>query len=158
MKTSCFRYLTSFLLLSVGPSCFAQAVTIRVINEIDGRPLQKQQVGLSLFYEKGETTPASYEPNMSGETDANGKVQFRIPEPIPAHFSVMVHLTSEHWRCSCWVMGVTQDLIQKGSVGSRPSAKSEKSGAPVKAEPAQILILARPFSFFERLLYPFLKQ
>src|SRR6266566_1935657 len=39
-------YLTSFLLLSLGASCFAQAITIRVINAADG-PLRKQQVSVS---------------------------------------------------------------------------------------------------------------
>jgi len=149
--------LSLSLLLSLGPFCFAQAVTIRVINAADGRPLKKQPVSFSLLYDKGEKTPANYESSLSGETDANGEVQFRISEPVPAHFSAMVHLTSEHWRCGCWVMALTQDLIQKGIEGPQPSAKSEKSDAAVKAVPWEILILARPFPFFERLLYPFLK-
>jgi hypothetical protein len=152
-----FRYLACVLLLALAPSCFAQAVTIRVINAVDGRPLQKQHASVSLLYDKGERTPANYEPNLSGETDANGEMQIRIPELAPAHFSVMVNLTLEHWRCGCWVMGVTQDLIQKGIVGPQPSAKSGKSDAAIKAVPGEILILARPFSFLERLLYPFVK-
>jgi hypothetical protein len=153
-----FRYFARVLLLALAPSCLAQVVTIRVISAVDGRPLlRKQHASVSLLYDKEERTPANYEPSLSGETDAHGEMQIRIPKPAPAHFSVMVNLTSEHWRCGCWVVGVTQDLIQKGIVGPQPSAKSEKSDAAIKAVPGEILILARPLSFLERLFYPFMK-
>jgi hypothetical protein len=153
-----FRYLMWLALIWPGSICLAQSVTIRVIDVHNARPLQKQKVALTLLYDKGEKTPATYEPNLSGETDANGETQFRIPDPAPLHFSVMVHLTSEYLRCGCWVMGDTQDLIQKGFVGPQPSAKSHKSDPSVKAAPGEILILAGPMSFFEGLLYPLLKD
>jgi hypothetical protein len=138
--------------------CIAQPLTVRVINIHNGRPLQKEKVSFDLLYDKGERTPAIFEPNLSGETDAKGEAQFQIPDPAPLHFSVMVHLTSEYLRCGCWVMGATQDLIQRGIVGPKPSAKLEKSDAAVKAAPGELLILAGPMSFLERLLYPITKE
>ena len=153
-----FRLLVWLALTWPGSFCLAQPVKIHVINVRNGRPLQNQKVSLTLLYDKGEKTPATFEPNLSGVTDANGETQFRIPEPAPLHFSVMVHLTSEYLRCGCWVLGATQDLIQKGIVGPQPSAKSEKFDAAVKAAPGELFILAGPMSFFERLLYPIMKE
>lgn len=153
-----FRFLVWLALIWPGSSCLAQPVTIRVIDIHNGRLLQKEKVSVTLLYDKGERTPATYEPNINGETDANGGMQFRIAEPDPAHFSVMVHLRSEYLRCGCWVMGDTKDLIQKGIVGPQPGAKSEKSDATIKAVPGELVIMARPMSFFERLFYPIIKQ
>ena len=157
-KRLTFRCLIWLALIWPGPLCLAQPVTIRVINVQNGRPLLRQKVYFTLLYFKPERPPANYELNLSGETDANGETQFRIPEPAPLHFSVMVHLTSEYLRCGCWVMGATQDLIQKGIVGPQPSAKSEKSNAALKAIPGEVLVLTGPMSFFERLLYPIMKE
>ena len=156
MNISCFRYLASFLLLWVEPSCVAQPLTIRVINAVDGRPLQKQKVSVSLLYEKGERTPPRYDTTLSLETDVNGEAHFRLPDPAPAHLSAQVHLPSEHWRCGCGILAVIQDLIQKGAV-ELPGGVSKKSAASVKAAPGEIVFVARPLSFFERILYPFVK-
>ena len=141
-----------------GSFCLAQPVTVRVINVHTGRPLQKESVSFTLLYFKGEKTPQSFEPNLIGVTDTNGEAQFQVAEPAPAHFSVMVHLTTEYLRCGSWVLGDTQDLIQKGIVGPQPSAKSEKSNTAIKAGPGEVLVLTGPMSFFERLLYPIMKE
>lgn len=152
-----FRGVGCVLLMLVGPLCFAQVVTVRVINAADGRPLQKQQVSVSLLYEKGEKTPAKYEANLSLETDANGEAHFTLPEPAPPHISAQVRLTSEHWRCGCGVLAATGDVIQKGIVSPLPGGESKKAAASLKVAPGEILFAARPLSFFERLLYPFVK-
>jgi hypothetical protein len=152
-----FRCLVFVLLLLVEPLCFAQAVTVRVVNAADGHPLQKQQVSVSLLYEKGEKTPAKYEANLSLETDANGEARFTLPEPTPPHILAQVRLTSEHWRCGCGVLAASGDVIQKGIVGPLPGGEPKKTTASLKAAPGEILFVARPLSFFERLLYPFVK-
>jgi len=152
------RYLTLLCVLSVGFSCPAQTVTIRVVNANDGSPLQHQPVSVSLLYEKGETTPAKYDANLSLQTDANGEIRFELPKPAPAHMAAQVRLTSEHWHCGCMVLAATQDVIEKGIVDSAASAsESKRSPALVKAVPGEILFVARPLSFWERLLYPFVK-
>jgi hypothetical protein len=157
MKTH-FRYLVFVLMACLGPPCYAQTVIVRVINANDGRPLKNQPVSLSLLYEKGETTPAKYDPNLNLQTGANGEVGFVLPNPAPAHMAAQVRLTSEHWHCGCMVLAVTQDVTQKGIVDSAASAsESRRSPALAKAVPGEILFVARPLSFWERLLYPFVK-
>jgi hypothetical protein len=150
------RYLALLCVLSVGFSCSAQTVTIRVVNANDGSPLRNQPVSVSLLYEKGETTPAKYDASLSLQTDANGQIRFELPKPAPAHMAAQVRLTSEHWHCGCMVLAVTQDVIQKGIVDSAAS-ESIRSPSLVRAVPGEILFLARPLSFWERLLYPFVK-
>ena len=152
-----FRGLVYVLVLLLGPFCFAQVVTVRVINAADGHPLQKQHVSVSLLYDKGEKTPAKYEANLTLETDTNGEARFTLPEPAPPHISVQVRLTSEHWRCGCGVLAASGDVIQKGIVGPLPGGQSKKTTTSLKAPPGEILFVARPLSFFERLLYPFVK-
>src|SRR5437870_4768919 len=152
------RYLTLLCLLSAGSSCFGQTVAIRVVNANDGSPLQHQPVSVSLLYDKGEPRPAEDGANLNLQTDANGEVRFVLPKPAPAHISAQVRLTSEHWHCGCMVLAVTQDVIQKGFVDSAASAsQARKSPALVRAVPGEILFIARPLSFWERLLYPFVK-
>lgn len=133
--------------------CFAQQVKVRVISSQDGHALPKQAVSVQFFYEK----PAKVTPPLHIETDRNGEAQFSIPEPTPEHLDVRVALTSEHWHCACWVMADTGEVIQKGITQTAPTnkAKAPNSADP---EPRQIVFIARPFTFFEKLLYPLVKQ
>jgi hypothetical protein len=121
MKKGCFWCLTCFLLLWISPFCYGQAIRVRVINGKNGHPLPKQQVSVSLLYEGNETKPAKYDAIQHFDTDANGLAQFSLPEPAPAHLSVGVRLTSEHWHCGCAApaLVVTKELIQKGIVEGR---------------------------------------
>jgi hypothetical protein len=151
------RYLTLICLLSVGFSCFAQTVTIRVVNANDGSPLQYQPVSVSQLYDKGQMHPAKYDANLNLQTDADGKVRFVLLVPAPAHISAQVRVAPAHWRCGCGVLVATEELIRDGVVGPLPAADEGKSAAPLKAPPGEILIVARPLSFWERLLYPFVK-
>ncbi len=148
-----FRCVAFIFLLTLGPSCLAQVVTIRVVNANDGRPLQKQPVSVMLSYSKGEKSPAS----LSFETDVNGEVHFDLPRPAPERLSAQVLLTSEHWRCGCGVVVPTETLVQEGVNGPLPGSQSEHSAARIKAVPGEILFVARPLSFWERLLYPLVK-
>lgn len=152
------RCLTLACLFSIGLSCFAQTVRVRVVNANNGRPLQNQPVTVSLLYEKGEATPAKFEASLTFRTDASGEARFVLPKPAPTHMAAQVRLTTEHWRCGCMVLAATQDVIQKGIVDSAASAsESKRSPSLVKAVPGEILFVARPLSFWERLLYPFVK-
>ena len=153
-----FRGFVYVLALLVGPFCFAQVVTVRVINAANGRPLQKQHVSVSLLYDGGQKPPPRSEAIVTLDTDANGEARFTLPQPAPLHMSALVRLTSEHWVCGCRVLAATADVIQMGIVDSVPGGKSKKAAASLKAAPGEILFVARPFSFFERLLYPFVKE
>jgi len=152
-----FRYLVCVFLLALGHSCLAQTATIRVINANDGRPLQRQHVSVSLLYDKEGTAPTKYVANLIFEIDVNGEVHFVLPAPVPTHVSAEVRLTSEHWRCGCGVVVATEDLIQKGIVGPLPDGQSKNSAAPIKAVHGEILFVACPLSFLERILHPFVK-
>ncbi len=154
-----FRCLAFIVLLSAGPSCLAQAVAIRVVNANDGRPLQNQPVSVSLLYDKGETSPAKYDANLTLQTDGRGEARFVLPEPPPAHLAVRVGIDQGRWHCGCNILAVTHDVIQNGIVDSAASA-DELKRAPdlVKALPSEIRFVVRPRSFLERLLGPLLKQ
>jgi hypothetical protein len=152
-----FRYLALILPLWLGPACLAESVTIRVINASDGRPLQNQEVSVSLLYEKGQAAPTKYDANLALRTDAAGQVTFVVPAPAPAHISAQVRVAPSRWRCGCGVLVATQELIRDGVVGPLPAADTGKSPAPFKAAPGEILFVARPLSFWERLMYPLVK-
>jgi hypothetical protein len=157
MKIRCFRFLGWMILLWASSFCFGQVIKIRIINGKNGQPLPKQQVSVSLLYNKKiEDSPAKYDALLHLETDAKGVAQFTLPEPLPEHLSAGVHLTSEHWRgCAVPALVVTKDLIRDGTVQGQALATFT---TPVKAEPGEILFIARPFTFFEKLFSPLLKE
>jgi hypothetical protein len=133
---------------------FAQAVKVRVVNGNNGDPLPKQAVSVQFLYDK----PPKASPPLRIETDANGEAQYRIPDPPPEYVDVRLALTSEHWHCGCWVMAHTEDVISKGIVDATPPNKAKASTTPANAEPGQIVFIVRPYTFFEKLLYPLVKQ
>src|SRR6266853_4743202 len=146
-----FGYLFCFLVLGSHLSCFGQVISARVINAKNGHPLPKQHISISLLDEKGEKIETKQGALLELETDINGDAQFTLPEAAPAHLSARARLTSEHWRCGCWALVATQDVVQKGIVEGNELTTPAK---PVKAEPGEILFIARPLTFLERLLYP----
>jgi len=148
-----FRYLVIVALFSLG-SCFAQVVAVRVVNANNGQPLQGRQVSVSLLYEKGEPVPEKYDANLSLLTDAKGEVHFALPNPAPAHISAQVHMP-DSWRCACGILAPTEELIHSGIVA--PGVTAGKPATAAKAVPGEILFSAGPLSFWERLLYPFVK-
>lgn len=159
-KLMLFRVASCALLLSSGSFCFAQNVTVRVVNGKNGHPLQNQLVTLSLEYGKGEHSPTQYDAQPHTKTDAHGEARFSLPEPAPSHLGVQVlGLPQRHWDCRC-VFGVkTTEVIQKGTVagpavGLHQPAKSMTEPGLFKPTPGEILLAVRPVSFFEWLFYP----
>lgn len=152
MRKQYLRHLITWIVaLGFGPFSFGQVtIKIRLINVDNGHPIQRQPITVSMLYEKNEKTPPKYDSTLHLETDANGGAQFGLPEPAPAHLSAQVRLTSENWHCGCMVLVATGDLIQKGI-----AVLSDK---PIKTEPGEILFLARPYTFFERLIAPLLRE
>jgi hypothetical protein len=152
-----FWSLTWLLLLWISPSCFGQVVRVRVVNGKNGQPLVKQHISISLQYRAGEPQPTKYGPRLSIETDANGVAHVSLPEPAPAHLSVSAHLTSEYWHCVCTTPPsvASKELWQEGILVGGESG-SPKAWA--KAAPGELLFVARPFTFFERIFYPLYKE
>lgn len=146
------RLFAFLLLLCFGPVCRAQEITVRVINVNTGRPLPKQPVTVAFLYDKNydKTIPPNHARGLHLETDANGEARFTFPEPAPVHFSAELHVDWSRWNCGCGVTGSTDDLLAKGMVTSIFAAP--------KPVPGQILFVAWPLSFFQRLLYPLTKE
>jgi hypothetical protein len=157
MKILCCNSLGWLCILCLCPICFAQTITIRVINIRNGDPLQKQQVSISIGYDKGEEAPAKYDKIVNLETDIEGKAEYNLPEPPPRYVHFRVRLSSEYWHYAPVSTERTQELIQQGVVVSTPQTKPRKSDFPIKVKPGEIIFLARPFTFFERLFYPVTK-
>jgi hypothetical protein len=132
---------------------FAQAVKVRVVNANNGNPLPKQAVSVQFLYEK----PPQASPPLRIETDAHGEAQFSIPDPPPKSLDVRLALTSEHWHCGCWVMADPKTAIDKGFVDAVQPNKAKASTPPANPAPGQILFVVRPYTFFEKLLYPLIK-
>lgn len=151
------RFSVFVLLFCLGPVCLAQEMTVRVVNVANGRPLQKHPVSVSFFYDKqyDKSIPANRAKGLNLETDVNGEAHFRFPEPPPMHFSAELHLDSARWNCGCGIFGSTDDLITKGLVVATPDFSKSTSLKPL---PTQILFVERPLSFFERLIYPIMKE
>jgi hypothetical protein len=149
------RLLACFLLLFVAPACRAQTVTVRLINSADGHPLPKQTVMLSLFYDKGEKPAANFTRGLTLETDTNGRAQFTLPDPPPAHLAASVKIDWARWHCACTLLAATEDVTRKGIV---VSAAVHGDSTAAKAAPGEVLFLARPLTFFERILYQLMKE
>lgn len=157
MKRIPFRCLALLLLWSVGLYCQAASVRIQILNSKNGEPLQKQQIAVSFLYDASGRIPTGYPAIMHLETDVNGNAQLSLPEPAPQHIGITVHLTSEHWHCVCLALAETQNVIQEGVIVGRVGSQLRIRGQIVKAKPGEVLFLARPFTFLERLLYPLVK-
>lgn len=143
------RALLIMLLLS--PFCLAQTVKVRVLNGNNGHPLPNQRVSVQFFYDN----PAEVTPPLRLATNSSGEAQFNLPSPAPQHMDVRISLTSDHWKCSCWVMNATDVVLHKGILTTLPK---QKVSPPAFAEPATITFLPVPMSFIEKLLYPLVKE
>ncbi len=150
------RSLAWILLLWISPNCVGQVVRVRVVNAKNGEPLVKQHIAISLQYRAGEPKPTKYDARLSLETDANGVARISLPEPAPAHLSVSAHLTSEYWHCVCTTPpSASKQLLQEGIVAGGEAGSPE---AWAKATPGELLFVAHPFTFFERIFYPLYKE
>jgi hypothetical protein len=140
-----FRRLVWSSLLWIGPVSLGQVITIRVINGKNGGPLPKKHIVVTLLDEKNEKGSS----HLQLETDTHGEARFTLPDPIPTRLSAVVHLKSRSWRCGCWALVATQDVTQKGVVKGQ---NLTKAAVPVKADPGQIVFVARRLPFLEQLL------
>jgi hypothetical protein len=145
MTTSRYcRCLAWLCLLWIAPVSLAQVITIRVINAKNGHPLPRKNIMVSLRGEKNERGPL----HLQLKTDVRGEARFALPDPVPTRLSAVVRLKSRTWRCRCLAFVATQDAIQRGIVEGQNLAGA---AAPVKAEPGEIIFVARRRPFFEEL-------
>ena len=146
----------AFSLLSVvalSATSLAQEITIRVVNEKNGRPLSNRETSLNLIYEKDEPTPARYDSTMLANTDIVGEAHFHLPEPAPNHFGAYATLNQEeHWVCWCSQVVATTDVLQRGIVAAPPRVlrKSPRVRSDLTTRPGEIVFHAYQQSWFER--------
>ena len=146
-----FRYLSCVALLLTGSLCLGQTVIVRVLDA-NAKPLEKRRVSISLDgFKDGKPVGRG----QSQETDGKGEAKFTLPVSTRDFFLFYVDLGSTYWYCSCNGTPKIQTVIQSGIVQSAASKDSQSLFVP---KPGEILIVARKFSFIERLLYPLMKD
>ena len=66
MRKQYLRHLMTWILaLGFGSLSFGQVtIKIRLINEDNGNPIQKQPITVSMLYEKDEKTPPKYDATL----------------------------------------------------------------------------------------------
>jgi hypothetical protein len=139
--------LASVFIATLATACVAQEVTVRVINAKNGQPLPNESVVVQFMGTQASSS------SMQLTTDAKGEAHFNIPDSQTEHLDVRVVLKSGHWDCGCWVM-TDPKTVQQGIVAYTPIKNHDM---PV-AKPNEIIVLARPLRFIERLLWPIVKQ
>jgi hypothetical protein len=152
MKGSCRLFSTCGFILFLIPFCFAQDITIRVVNAQKGHPLPKFQGIVQLFYEKNDQPNIV---NIDFETNENGIAQFALPEPEPTRIFARLHIDYAHWTCPWAAFGTIQDLIQKGFLETLP--KYSKSAVHLHETPGEVIFLVHRLNFCERIMYQLMK-
>lgn len=147
-----------FSLCGVVSMSFGQTLKVRLIDARNGRPLQNKKVVISYLYDKDQNSPGNLNDQLYLETNISGEAQFSLPMPAPSHLSVNVQLPSKEWRCGCTILKSTEVLILNGFVGPAPDHSSTSHTFPWTVTPRLILFTARPTTFFEKLMYPILKE
>jgi hypothetical protein len=153
-----FRHLLvlGLMLSAFSPvNAIGETVTVRIINVTNGHPLRNQGISLSLLYDKEEDRPAKYDQIQNFTTDSSGEAKITILDPPPKYLDFRLHMTSEHWKYAPLISVLTQEVIQNGII--EKAGVEKKNDIIPKTLPGEIIILARPLSFFERLLYPIMK-
>lgn len=119
-------------------------------------PLSNREASLQLLYDKGDPILAQYEHTLLLRTDEHGEAHFNLPDPAPEHFEAWVGIGSEeHWWCACRMLGATKDVVQKGVVGPQPRSLKPSSRT---ANPGEILFVARPWTLFDRIVAPLVRE
>jgi hypothetical protein len=138
-----FEIMTAFCgVLLLSSVCFAQQITIRVVNSSDGRPLPGWKVEV-FFVNHTQGKDAVQGPHHL-QTDANGMAQFTLPQPIPEVLDVYAFPQTEKWYSGS-VKADTAIVMQKGT-----QSKGTKIRGSVRADPGQILILAKRVTLWDK--------
>ena len=162
----CIRHLALFLLPFLGTTCFAQAITIRLVNTTNGSPVEGQKI--SIFGISGKTGIPEQHPHELLKKDAvpdlrlisndRGEATFEQPRPAPAFFYVHVKLSGPVWDCTCLVRVVTEEVMKKGLEISNPQDDRSPGRFRSQPTPGEIHFRLRPTSRWVRLLWPLIKS
>jgi hypothetical protein len=138
------KLFAAVLLLS--SFCFAQQVTIRVVNSSDGQPLPGWKV--DVYFVNQTQGKGALQGAQHLQTDADGVAQFALPQSIPDVLRVwafpQVKEQIGNWYDSS-VKAETAVVVQKGI-----QSKGITAHGKVRANPGQILILAKRVTLWDR--------
>lgn len=148
--------LVSALALCCGTSVAAQTITVRVLNGKNGRPIAGQKVTITAS--QIEKPKAGEWDNLRAKTGNDGAVSITVP-PHSVGLGISVQLDAARWNGSCGAAIKTVALLSSGLLlGITPGGKQAKiEGREPKPLPGEALCVTTPLSFWERLLYPFVK-
>ncbi len=129
----------------------AQMLRVRVVDARNGDAISKQSVWVQ-FYE----SPANrLFRQIQYETGRDGLVEFPVPAPQPSQIFVSLPLGS--FRCSSVVQVAPADVVAHGATGQYDCAPA-KAAKDLKAKPGEIILFVRPFTLWQRLLAPLLRE
>ena len=153
-RTHLLRIVAAMCLTPAHIVC-CEALTIRVLNAESGRPLAQQPVVVFFLYANSlAAVKSQHRAALTFRTNQNGDALIPLTNPMPASVSLRVKLTSEHWHCGCSVLAETQDVLRSGVLESSLKGKP----ARMTGKPGEVLFLARPYTFIERVMAPFERE
>ena len=141
------KWLTPALVLCLAPLCFGEMMVVKVLNGSDGAPVSDQFV--TVEFRSGKTATVDVR-----KTDSSGEARFPMPEVKPETLGVEVHFTARGLHCSCRVQTQTETVVREGLIVS-PRIRHPKTPSAIQAGPGNIVFVARPTSFLEKVLYEY---
>jgi len=151
------------LFLCANTVCFAQTITIRLVDLTNQSPISNQHVYVFGLSGKAEMKEEKVRLELSNPlaadmtlvTDIKGEATFDLPKSVPPYFYVRAQLSGRHWDCFCGPRIATAELVQKGIVVRNDERKAEPSIQPKAKE---LLFALRPTPWWVRVFWPLLKD
>lgn len=128
----------------------AQKITVKVVNGEDGQPLAGQEVNVS-FIDPGSDS-------VKTSTNAQGITEFELPPLRPVYIAVVIHLTSGLWHCGCRAAPKTEQVLGSGYTNTNAFDVRVSSVLSKKALSGEMIFFARPYTTWEKLLHPIVKE
>lgn len=130
----------------------APVVRVRVIDARNGKAYANLPVFITLYRRGLEPTDPRFgsadniESDFKKTTNAKGEVSFVLPSPIPARISAE---GGGPYACGDALFD-TEKVLNSGVVGSdNCKGKLRKMRVKFEASPGEIIVFARPFSFWD---------
>lgn len=142
-------------LLSGSLTSLAQNVSVRVIDVHTGKPMRDLEIIVG-FIDSRLQNPAS---TLQLTTGKSGEAVFVVTPPAPEMISVQARLPG-NWHCGCQILTSTTDLLTHGVNGTKPAHAASDDGSFSIRSPGAgtITLFARPYTFLEKLMSPFLRE
>lgn len=148
MKFAAFLMLAS----SLGrvPVCWAQDITIRLLDVRNARPLANETVNVQFHVAREDDIRM-----LKAKTGPDGTTTLRLPEPMPQAIFVLAGYP-DLYPCSALSTIDTHQVISEGLVSrcckpvQQCRCKFGKQILQLHARPGELILLARPMTWFER--------